>query len=201
MSDPAVRSIRLVDAAPRRSGFVLGSFARSSLNVPLGSNPLSGVAGEHPATADRYTQGFDDGRRATDEAFSTERAALLSLIEKANALQPEPSEELATLIGETVYRLVTDIVGQVAIDRDCLARRAAAAAGLVAECDSARTLCVNPDDLPLLEGLDTALTLTGDASLSRGDMRIDCSVGWIEHGTSLYLDALRSELGLMEDSI
>jgi len=199
MSDSAVRSIRLVDAAPRRSGFVQGSFARSCLDLPAGSNHLPGVAGEHPATADRYTQGFDDGRRATEEAFSSERAALLSLIEKANALQPEPSEELATLIGETVYRLVTDIVGEVEIDRDCLTRRATAAAGLVAECDSARTLCVNPDDLPLLEGLDTVLTLAGDASLSRGDIRIDCSVGWIEHGTSLYLDALRSELGLTED--
>lgn len=199
MSDAAVRSIRLVDAAPPRTGFVPGDFARASLYVPAKGHEAHDVPGEHIATIDRYSQGFDDGRRAAEEAFTVERAALLSLVEKANALQPEPSEELAMLIGDTVYRLVTDIVGQVDIDRDCLARRATAAAGLVAECDNARTLCVNPDDLPLLDGLATTLALSGDASLSRGDMRIDCSAGWIEHGTSLYLEALRSELGLAEE--
>ena len=96
------------------------------------------------------------------------------------------------LIGETVYRLVTDIVGKAEIDADCLSRRASAAAALIAECDNARTLCVNPDDFPLLEGLRTSLLIEGDASLARGEIRIDCSAGWIEHGTSLYLDALRS---------
>ena len=44
--------------------------------------------------------------------------------------------------------------------------------------------------------MQTSLSIVGDPSLSRGDIRIDCSAGWIEHGTSLYLDALRSELGL-----
>ena len=199
MSDAAVRSIRIADAAPPRNGFVAGNFERVSVHVSANGRHASDLAGEHPVTVDHYKQGFEDGRRAAEEAFSAERAALLSLVEKANALQPEPSEELAMLIGDTVYRLVTDIVGQVEIDRDCLARRATAAAGLVAECDNARTLCVNPDDLPLLEGLVTTLALSGDASLSRGDIRIDCSAGWIEHGTSLYLDALRSELGLVED--
>ncbi len=60
------------------------------------------------------------------------------------------------------------------------------------------TLCVNPDDVALLDGFETTLTIVGDPSLPRGDLRIDCSAGWIEHGTSLYLDALRSELGLSE---
>lgn len=153
---------------------------------------------ESSSAVDDYSLGFENGRKASEEAFAVERMALLALLEKANALRPEPSEELALLIGETVYRLVTDIVGQVEVDRDCLARRANAAAGIVAECDNARTLCVNPDDVALLEGLETSLTIVGDPSLPRGDLRIDCSAGWIEHGTSLYLEALRSELGLME---
>jgi flagellar assembly protein FliH len=199
MSDTALRPIPVADAAPPRNGFVPGSFARVSLRVSANGRHAPDLAGEHPAAVDHYGQGFDDGRKAAEEAFSVERAALLSLFEKANALQPEPSEELALLIGETVYRLVTDIVGQVEIDRDCLIRRASAAAGLVAECDNARTLSVNPNDVPLLEGLETTLTISGDPSLSRGDVRIDCSAGWIEHGTSLYLEALRSELGLAED--
>lgn len=168
------------------------------MHVAAGGHPGSNLADEASATVDDYGQGFENGRRASEEAFAIERAALLDLMEKANALRPEPSEELALLIGETVYRLVSDIVGQVDIDRDCLARRARAAAGIVAECDNARTLCVNPDDVALLDGFETTLTIVGDPSLPRGDLRIDCSAGWIEHGTSLYLDALRSELGLSE---
>ena len=199
MFDTSMRPVRIADAAPRKTGFVLGSFARVDHHAP---HPGAAPAAENPDDQmpgiDHFAQGFEEGRRATNEAFSTERAALLRLVESAAALQPEPSEELAMLIGETVYRLVTDIVGQVDIDRECLSRRATAAAGLVAECDNARTLCVNPDDLALLEGLRTDLTLAGDASLARGDVRIDCSAGWIEHGTTLYLDALRSELGLAE---
>ena len=168
------------------------------MHVSAGAHTGSGLTDAPSAAVDDYGQGFENGLRAGEEAFAIERASLLALVEKANALRPESSEELALLIGETVYRLVSDIVGQVDIDRDCLARRATAAAGIVAECDNARTLCVNPEDVALLEGLETTLTIVGDPSLPRGDMRIDCSAGWIEHGTSLYLDALRSELGLSE---
>lgn len=199
MSDTIVRPVRICEATSPRTAFVPVSFARPSLRTPAAHHGPFDNAGEPLTAIDRYEQGLADGRRAAEENFAAERAALLGILEKASALQSEPSEELATLIGETVYRLVTDIVGRADIDRDCLARRAKAAAGLIAECDNARTLCVNPDDLPLLEGLDTTLTLSGDASLPRGDLRIDCSAGWIEHGTSLYLEALRSELGVAED--
>ena len=195
MSDSAVRTIRIVDAASPKSGFVPGNFARID-NVT--SNKNAPINGERPTAADRYDLGFADGSREAQDIFEVERAALQRLVESVGALQPESSEELAMLIGETVYRLVTDIVGKVPIDTDCLSLRASAAAALIAECDNARTLCVNPEDVPLLEGLRTSLKIEGDASLARGDVRIDCSAGWIEHGTSLYLDALRCELGLMD---
>jgi flagellar assembly protein FliH len=198
MSDAEFRSIPVAAAALPRNGFVPGSFARTSVHV-TGDGASGHAAMDGPSNAiDDYGLGFENGRRASEEAFSVERTALLSLLEKANALRPEPSEELALLIGETVYRLVSDIVGQVEVDRDCLARRASAAAAIVAECDNARTLCVNPEDIKLLDGLETSLTIVGDPSLPRGDLRIDCSAGWIEHGTSLYLEALRSELCLSE---
>ena len=196
MSELALRTIRVTEAAPPRSGFVPASLARLSVSAVAGSNPDANAGLPQEPAVDHYAQGFEDGRRAAEDSFVTERKSLLQLVETANALQAEPSEELATLIGETVYRLVTDIVGAVEIDRACLHRRAIAAAELIAECDNARTLHVHPDDLPLLVGLETSLTIAGDASLSRGDIRIDCSAGWIEHGTSLYLDALRTELGL-----
>ncbi|WP_219893766.1 flagellar assembly protein FliH [Aquisediminimonas profunda] len=198
MSDTDFRSIPVAAAALPRNGFVPSSFARASVHVAGDGAQGHASMDDHSSAVDDYGLGFENGRRASEEAFSVERTALLSLLEKANALRPEPSEELALLIGETVYRLVSDIVGQVNVDRDCLARRANAAAAIVAECDNARTLCVNPEDIKLLDGLETNLTIVGDPSLPRGDLRIDCSAGWIEHGTSLYLEALRSELCLSE---
>jgi flagellar assembly protein FliH len=195
MSDSAVRTVRIVDAASPKSGFVPGDFARID-NVQSMKNAQTN--GEWSASADRYELGFEDGRRAAQDTFEIERAALQRLMESVGALQPESSEELAMLIAETVYRLVADIVGKSQVDADCLSRRASAAAALIAECDNARTLCVNPEDVPLLEGLRTNLEIKGDSSLARGDVRIDCSAGWIEHGTSLYLDALRCELGLVD---
>lgn len=199
MSEVGVRSIRIVDAAPPNNGFVPGSFVRMGHSTSVnGIHNGRETSGEQGPGVDRYAEGFEAGRSAAAETYAIERASLLKLIEKAGCLQPEASEELAVLIAETVFRLVTDIVGTVNVDRECLARRASAAASLVAECDNARTLCVNPEDLTLLDDLDTNLTIVGDPSLARGDIRIDCSAGWIEHGTSLYLDALRLELGQTE---
>lgn len=194
MSPTPFRTIRIADARPEGAGFVAGSFARTDHQATA----TAAIHDPEPSRAgiDLFAQGFEEGQRAARETFIAERAALQRLVESANALQAEPSEELAMLIGETVYRLLTDIVGQAEIDRDGLMRRAEACTALIAECDNARTLHVNPADLPLLEGMQTSLSIAGDPALSRGDIRIDCSAGWIEHGTSLYLDALRSELGL-----
>lgn len=199
MSDSAFRSIPVAAAASPRHGFVPGSFTRISVPATIDCLPDNDFAVEPPNAIDDYGLGYENGRKASEDAFSVERTALLALLEKANALRPEPSEELALLIGETVYRLVSDIVGQVEIDRECLARRASAAVAIIAECDNARILYLNPDDVALLDGFETSLTIVADPSLPRGDLRIDCSAGWIEHGTSLYLEALRSELGLLED--
>lgn len=199
MSEMSIRSLRVADARPEPRGFVPASFVRPEARGAAAVQDFQPEPHLAPGT-DAFSQGFEEGQRVATEAFMAEREALLRLVENAGALQPEPSEELAMLVGETVYRLVSDIVGQVEIDRDCLARRAAAAAAMIAECDNARTMFVNPSDLPLLEGLRSGLTLAGDASLARGDIRIDCSAGWIEHGTTLYLDALRSELGLQDNN-
>ena len=119
MSDTDFRSIPVAAAALPRNGFVPGSFARTSVHVTGDGAPAHAAMDDPSHGMDDYGLGFENGRRASEEAFSVERTALLSLLEKANALRPEPSEELALLIGETVYRLVSDIVGQVEVDRDC----------------------------------------------------------------------------------
>lgn len=185
MSDIAIQPIRVCDARQSNEGF------RPMLATPQRSEPVM----EAPP-ADLYALGFAEGQQAAAAAFETERAALMQLIASADALQNEASEELAALIAEAVERLVSDIIGKAPIDRDWLNAHAGRAADMVAECDGARTMWVHPDDLPLIDSNMISLTLMPDAEAERGSIRIDCSVGWIEHGTALYLDELRSELGL-----
>jgi flagellar assembly protein FliH len=187
MSEMIIHAVRVSDAQLHQSGF------RPMLG---GEQPSPNKVATDTSEPDPYTRGFDEGQRAAAAAFATERAALMQLIGAAQALMPEPSEELAALIGEAVERLVSEIVGTAAIDRDWLNTQAKRAASLVAECDAARTMWLHPDDLGLIEGDAIGLTLMPDPAAERGSMRIDCSAGWIEHGTALYLDELRCELGL-----
>jgi flagellar assembly protein FliH len=149
-----------------------------------------------PVEPDAYSAGFAAGQRAAADVFATEHAAMAGLLAAANALQPEPSEELAAMIALTVERLVRECVGHAPVDRDWLASRARLAASLVSEADQARTLWLHPDDLALVEGIDLAVVPAADPALERGALRIDCAAGWIEDGRSIHLDALCAELGL-----
>jgi flagellar assembly protein FliH len=185
MSEALIQQIRVCDARLQDGGF-----------RPMLAKVAPEEVHEDIPVADLYALGFDEGQQMAAQAFEIERAALMKLIASANTLQSEPSEELAVLIGEAVERLVSEIIGTAPIDRDWLNTHAKRAADMIAECDSARTMWVHPDDLPLIDSNLISLTLMADPQAERGSIRIDCSTGWIEHGTALYLEELRTELGL-----
>jgi len=145
---------------------------------------------------DAYSQGFAAGQTAAADVFATEHAAMAKLLAAANALQPEPSEELAAMIALTVERLVTEITGAAPVDRTWLIARVEAAVALIDDADCGRTLWLHPDDLALLENVRLAAQPRADQSLERGSLRIDCSAGWVEDGRSIHLEALRAELGI-----
>lgn len=149
-----------------------------------------------PVTDDPYSRGLADGQALAEDRFAAERTRYNALIASANALQNESSEELAVLIGETVERLVCDIVGAMPIDSDQLNRQALKAVALIAQCDDARTMWVHPDDLVLLDAAAIELELAADPEAERGSIRIDCSAGWIEHGRAHALNELRVVLGI-----
>src|SRR3546814_18533478 len=124
--------------------------------------------------------------------LAAERHRLLALLAATEALQDEPSEELAQLIAETVERLVRQIVAAAPIDAAWLMEQAETAATMVAECDKARTLWVHPDAAVFLVDCPLTLPVAADAAMARGTGRIDHSPGWLEHGRSAYLHALRT---------
>ena len=150
------------------------------------------------ALDDPYARGLADGQEIAATALAEEKFQLRALLNAAENLQAEPSEELAQLIGETVFRLVRQIIETAPVDADWLQAQAQKAADTIAECDAARTVWLHPDDVALIDKATFALPVMADPAAQRGSIRIECSAGWVEHGRSNYLDALRVALSLEE---
>lgn len=162
--------------------------AETAAHAPVVAEP-----GEDP-----FEKGLAEGQRLAEAGFAVERGQLLALVAGAEALQDEPSEELAQLIAETVERLVRQIVADAPIDAMWLKDQAETAAALVSEADKARTLWVHPQDAALLMDADIRLPVAADPSMMRGTVRVETSAGWIEHGRAVYLNELRAALGREE---
>lgn len=185
--------VSLADAMARNSGFrplaFTGARTADTLSDAL-PNRDSDLDLDDP-----FARGLAEGQRVAEAAFVAERHQLLALLANAEALQDEPSEELAQLIARTVERLVHQIVADAPIDADWLQAQAETAAAMVADADRARTLWVHPDDAALLADCPLPLALESDVAMMRGTVRIETSTGWIEHGRAVYLDELCAALG------
>lgn len=194
MSDLAAETgfapVSLADAMARRSGFRPLSFARAAETTAPAPEPSADDSEDDP-----FARGLAEGQRIAEAAHTAERHQLLALLASAEALQDEPSEELAQLIAETVERLVRQIVAAAPIDAEWLRRQAETAAALVADADKARTLWAHPDDAALLADCPLTLAVQSDPAMMRGTIRLETSTGWIEHGRAVYLDELRAALG------
>jgi flagellar assembly protein FliH len=182
--------VALAEAMARGSGFRPMSFASSAYAAPTEQDAVDELDLDDP-----FARGLAEGQRLAEAAFVAERHQLLALLASAEALQDEPSEELAQLIAETVERLVRQIVVTAPIDAEWLKAQAETAAAMVADADKARTLWVHPDDAALLADSPLMLAVESDKAMMRGTIRLETSSGWIEHGRAVYLDELRAALG------
>lgn len=176
--------VRVMDARP-----AAGFRPLWAATPPIAPEPAEPVE-------DPFAAGYGKGLAEARQAFSAEREQTLALLRACEALQPEPSEELALLIAETVDGLVRMTVGEVEIDGALLLERARRAAALVALADAERTMHLHPDDLALLDPSDLPIAAVADLGVPRGSLRIEDSSGWVEDGVSVHLDALREQLGL-----
>jgi flagellar assembly protein FliH len=189
MSEHGVQILSISDARHVHSGFrpIHREYAAST-----------SISAPPQFTDDPYALGLADGQELAATVFAKERLHLCALLNAADSLQAEPSEELAQLIGETVFRLVRQIIETAPIDADWLREHAQKSADILSECDSARTAWLHPDDVALIDTTTFPLSVMADPAAQRGSIRIDCSTGWVEHGRSDYLDALRVALSVEE---
>lgn len=177
----------------------LGSFAIKRF-TEAGFKPWRDDKAETEASAPAepeatpFDRGWDEGRRAAEHDLNDERAALARLAESLDVLRPEPTNDLAILLAETVERLVRQIVGQVEIDPALLVARAEAAAALIGEETAPARLRVHPDDLPFFIGSRVPVEIMADPTIERGGLKLETGQGWIEDGPSVRLDRLRAEL-------
>lgn len=148
---------------------------------------------------DPFARGVEEGQAIAAAAFDVERKQMQALLANAEALQDEPSEELARLIAETVATLVGQIVETAPIETEWLSSQAHKAAELIGDCDAVRTMCLHPKDMALLDGQTMPMEMRADPDLPRGSIRIDSSAGWIEHGRAQFLTELRTALGVAAD--
>ena len=185
--------VALTDAMARNGGFRPLSFASAVPAAPEEPESLDEIDLEDP-----FALGLAEGQRLAEAAFVAERHQLLALLAGAEALQDEPSEELAQLIATTVERLVRQIVATAPIDAEWLQAQVETAAAMIADADKARTLWVHPNDAALLADCPLAMAVESDAAMMRGTVRIETSTGWIEHGRAVYLEELRAALGESE---
>src|SRR3546814_8465972 len=123
MSDHRAESgfspIALTAAMAGRGGFQPRSFV-----VPAPPPVVdAAIAAPQPAE-DPFAHGLAEGQRLAETAFAAERHRLLALLAATEALQDEPSEELAQLTAETVERLVRQIVAAAPLDAAWLMEQA-----------------------------------------------------------------------------
>jgi len=141
-----------------------------------------------------FNAGYDRGREAIATEMAGERLALAELIRSAEALRPEPHGPLATILAETVTRLVKQIVGEVTIDAQMLKARAESIAELVTVEAGPARLRLHPDDIARLDGCEFSVPMAADHHLAPGTIVLETGEGWIEDGPQIRLARLRAQL-------
>lgn len=147
--------------------------------------------------AEAFAEGFERGRETIAMEMAGERAAVAQLIRAAEALQPENHGPLATILAETVTRLVRQVVGEVQIDLETLRARAEAVAELVTAEAGPSRLRMHPDDIARLAYCDLGVPIAPDHHLTPGTILLETAEGWIEDGPQVRLARLRSQLDAM----
>jgi flagellar assembly protein FliH len=186
-----------IDMAPRHF-----TPADPNANPTEGWDPFNAdasMAGEHgpfhdPITA-AHDAGFAEGRAAAlveIEAAKAREAALLEQVSQALAQGAHfDRERMASQLRQTVLHLVSQLVGEVGVAPDILAKRVAAAVDLLADSAESALLRMNPEDVELIEAhLPKTVFAVGDPHVARGGFVIESASTIVEDGPDLWLEQL-----------
>lgn len=139
-----------------------------------------------------YKKGWEDGQAASaEEAGSSNQHgdALAEAIQHLNNLSSPDSFAFILTAVESLFRRCAELARP---DPDMLQAWALQLAELVDQDQKGVALVLHPDDLGLIDRTICKLPLRGDESMLRGNLKLSHSGGWIEKGSEVVLDELRT---------
>lgn len=139
-----------------------------------------------------YKKGWEDGQAALtiEQTESAEAADKLSTsIGKLNDLYSAGSFEFILASIESLFRRCAELAVP---DEKLLQAWAAQLAGMIDQDQKGASLILHPEDLPMIDKDTCKLPLRSDENMLRGNLKLSHSGGWIEKGSEVALDELRT---------
>jgi hypothetical protein len=139
-----------------------------------------------------YKKGWEDGQAAStvEHAAASQRTDLLAdAIQHLNDLSSQGSYTFILSAVESLFRRCAELAIP---DPDLLQAWALQLSELVDQDRKGVTLILHPDDVALIDRDICKLALRGDESMLRGNLKLSHSGGWIEKGSEVVLDELRT---------
>ena len=139
-----------------------------------------------------YKKGWEDGQAAiTDEhaTSSQQTSALADAILHLNDLSSRGSYTFILAAVESLFRRCAELAVP---DPALLQAWAQQLAELVDQDQKGVKLLLHPDDVGLIDSDKCKLPLRADPSMLRGNLKLSHSGGWIEKGSEVVLDELRT---------
>lgn len=143
------------------------------------------------AQASGYAEGLRAAREEADATTTRDRTLLDTLAQSLAHAHHFDRERFAGQLRRTVLHLVGQLVGEIGVSPDLLARRIGSAADLLADAAESALVRMHPDDVPLVEGrLPATIFAAGDASIARGSFVIESASTIVEDGPERWIEQL-----------
>jgi hypothetical protein len=139
-----------------------------------------------------YKKGWEDGQAALAEetaSLNQDRDALADAIQHLNDLSSPDSFAFILSAVESLFKRCSELAVP---DPALLQAWATQLAELVDQDQKGTTLVLHPDDIDLIDKNKCKLALRGDETMLRGNLKLSHSGGWIEKGSGVVLDELRT---------
>lgn len=139
-----------------------------------------------------YKKGWEDGQAAiVNEQADNGNAAetLANAIGRLNNLYSRESFQFILQAIESLFRRCAELAVP---DKELLQIWATQLAETVDRDQKGATLMLHPDDLALIDEKSCKIPLAADETMMRGNLKLKHSGGWIEKGSEVVLDELRS---------
>ena len=173
---------------------------RGTFTANPGFSPELADPAKRDRIAEAFQAGMAEGRRVAEEAAEArfrEARAELDAIELAFArFDARSAELLQERLRTTVATICQAMAGEIALDPVRLASRVEAAAAMLRRRQEERVVRLHPADFALIrDRVAPELNLQPDASLDRGQLRVDGEDGGVEDGAEQWRAALAEALG------